>query len=609
MFYSNEALLINTRYARFTNYKSFRGINIRTLHSNRQSKAIDSELFRDVDSRMVRIVDVLKDNSANKDNRLVVLVRLINELDRSYSKYLVCRPTDLLYCSRELHTVEKRVSSSYGGFLINYYRNQAVEKHMVRENNYHRGFYELTESTRHVLPLYEKLKEGTFVDKFDCRIKNNNRFYLNKYIREAIKKCTLEEQNPVIYESCYSCNNIGGVYRGKKFEDTVEYYCNWCYSNTKIPCDICLDSFPVMDLVEARAMGSITDLYLSNDIYKSCEPCINSFFRSCDRCKEVKYIDLEKIRGLSTSSEKRRYRDRWLRDRDSKLTRVNHSSLCYSCTNMRLTGILGTPYRFRSLPDKFAGKSEFNRFVGIESEVITEYDSVDAYVDSAEIPKHFEVVEDGSLNQNGVEFRTARPIIGEQVDNALMSLESTNANEWNEVDESCGVHIHMNAIDFGFKEIKSVLLIMSRIQDLIYESIPEDRRSTQYAKPITMSTKDIANIDNLPVLLNSYYGMENAYIDDSKYNTARYIGTNIHARLYHGSIEFRYHEGSVKSKPIKDWILFLNRIMSKSKELSRDNSLYSKIISNKAQSIDILRDVTGINGVEYIEKRIDKYCQ
>ena len=279
---------------------------------------------------------------------------------------------------------------------------------------------------------------------------------------------------------------------------------------------------------------------------------------------------------------------------------------CPSCADMTLNTYLTTPFNYRPLPREFTTKSNYNRFVGIESEVITESHSASDYVDEERsIPKFFNVVEDGSLNEGGVEFVTSMPIIGDNVNIALDSLQETNEDEWNTVDSSCGLHIHMNALDMGFVEIKSLLMIMSRIQYILYESIPECRRDTSYAKEIDLSPIAISRISSLSELVDSYYSMAETSISDQKYNDARYIGTNIHSRFYLGSIEFRYHEGVVSSKPIKNWILFLNSIMTASKDLSNRPKLYNKIVNSKFQPIDIIREICGVGGADYIESKID----
>ena len=146
----------------------------------------------------------------------------------------------------------------------------------------------------------------------------------------------------------------------------------------------------------------------------------------------------------------------------------------------------------------------------------------------------------------------------------------------NYIDNTCGLHIHLNAIDFGFVELKSLLLIMSKIQDLVYDSLPNDRMDSNYARHISLSTKEISKIDSLPMLINKYYNMVGGTFDEERYNEGRYIGTNLHARLYLGTVEFRYHEGTTDSKDIRKWIMFLNSIMSSSTTLVKNPKLYNK---------------------------------
>ena len=145
---------------------------------------------------------------------------------------------------------------------------------------------------------------------------------------------------------------------------------------------------------------------------------------------------------------------------------------------------------------------------------------------------------------------------------------------------------------------------MSRIQDLIYDSIPNNRIDSTYARPISLSTKEISKIESLPMLLSKYYNMVGGDFDGEKYNEGRYIGTNLHARFYLGTVEFRYHEGTIDSESIKKWIMFLNSIMSSSTTLVKNPKLYNKILSNKSSTIDVVRDVVGLRNTEYLESKI-----
>tara|TARA_R100000655_G_scaffold104102_2_gene151025 strand:- start:165 stop:1349 length:1185 start_codon:yes stop_codon:yes gene_type:complete len=386
-----------------------------------------------------------------------------------------------------------------------------------------------------------------------------------------------------------------------------DYVCDKCYLTKYVDCDVCQQTDIISRVVDATRANNSASKSICEDAEVSicCNTCWDNFYKSCTRCKCIDYIDLDKVRNLDKSTELRLVYQKF-KDNGSKYSHIFSRTYCHNCATLLLQQYLLNPFRGRDLPRKYGSKSEFNRFIGIESEVISEYDDADDYENNGYIPKYFSVVDDGSLNSGGVEFVTSRPIIGDEVDTALTSLEKVNLDEYNSVDESCGIHIHLNAVDFNFIEIKSLLMIMSRIQNAIYESLPEYRSdSNRYCRHIDMSATEIASIKTLPELVTRYYDLADSSINDNKYNEARYLGTNIHARFYMGTIEFRYHEGSIKSRPIKHWIRFLNKIMDASTELSNKPRLYSKIISKKTHALDILRDVTGMWGAEYIESRID----
>jgi len=149
---------------------------------------------------------------------------------------------------------------------------------------------------------------------------------------------------------------------------------------------------------------------------------------------------------------------------------------------------------------------------------------------------------------------------------------------------------------------------MSKLQSTIYDSLPNDRieHTDEYAKEITYSPIEIASMKDLPTLVKNYYSINNNTFSTDKYCGARYVGTNLHARFYLGTIEFRYHEGTTNSSKIKDWIRFLNSIMNTSKTLVNRPNLYKKIISKDTEPLDIINMIGGRESVEYIERRIDR---
>jgi hypothetical protein len=461
--------------------------------------------------------------------------------------------------------------------------------------------------------VWNAYRNAEFVDKNDSRHGlHRNRFFLNTdmyghmttYMDKHDRETTRGK-----YEVCRSCRDIVPKYTIKEVsmsDGGVECICRACYDVLEIPCDCCHTDMHISNRISitedtSRQRNSTDIIFANNDISSICNTCYEGTLRTCSRCRCYEMIDIESLRRSDDSNETIRQFNL-----ESNYRYIFSRQYCSDCADILLTTYLANPFNYNPLPRKYSSKSAFNTFVGIESEVITETEGATEYIDEdREIPSYFRVVDDGSLNQGGVEFVTTKPIIGTDVDRALDQLEEAHEREWNTVDSSCGLHIHMNALDMGFREIKSLLMIMSRIQNVIYDSIPSHRRDTSYAKVITMTPREIAKIDTLGHLITSYYGMADTIISDNKYNDARYIGTNIHARFYLGSIEFRYHEGTIRSNHIKEWITFLNKIMSSSKSLYSNPKLYKKIIDTKFSALDIIRDITGISGAEYIESKID----
>ena len=602
MLYSNEVYLVNSSYGRVvdSDVLTLNEIDIESslLEFNDRIHRDRVEGFRD---RIFKLIDVAL---VYKHNDLNLL------LERYDGLKVICRVSDVLFTDTRLVTITyndgynisvPRVDGSDSTYI-----NYCVDEYDVASSLEGNSNDTTISNTIFDLLRTANITKG-FVDKTDTReFEFRNRFFLNTdslgKVMAYLDNCDIQS-NRISYSSCHFCETTVTSGKNTSIKDCGEIYvCNPCYTTVEVTCDCCYSTIKLANRINTKtANGYASKVFQENEIDRVCSDCYELAINFCSRCRCVDMIDIDELREVEF--KKNRLLNYY---NNAKYRTIFSKRYCPSCADMTLNTYLTTPFNYRPLPREFTTKSDYSRFVGIESEVITESGSASDYVDEDRtIPKFFTVVEDGSLNEGGVEFVTTMPIIGDNVNIALDSLQEAIEDEWNTVDSSCGLHIHMNALDMGFVEIKSLLMIMSRIQYKLYESIPECRRDTSYAKEIDLSPLAISRIGSLSELVDSYYSMAETRISDQKYNDARYIGTNIHSRFYLGSIEFRYHEGVASSKPIKDWILFLNSIMTASKDLSSRPKLYSKIINSKFQSIDIIREVCGVSGADYIESKID----
>ena len=602
--YSNDVYLLDTTNARYTSASSFKEIDILydyDVYAN--DRQLESYHFKTILSRVAKIIDVAKIEDWNNPNSKYILGVLIET--KKGSNRILCRATDLLYSDRRLYnlTFEYDVEDEINYKSV-YYSNIL---HSRYEDSLDMLEYLLCTAeyriTSEVRPLHKKIQDLTFVDNTYVSEPTVNRFYLQgqwqQILSLAIRKNTRSNR---LYHTCTKCSDIVN----DTYVHNEDKYCNTCYNTTVEKCDACHTDYKLTDLIGVLSVENknTRSTYLDLNITRCCKSCWESLIISCNHCRCSDVIDFDNLRNQQNSADRRALLMNFARNHE-KYHNILGRRYCTSCADLKLQSYLASPFRYRRLPMKLATKSEYNRYIGIESEVITCYDDSEDYVNSVGETNYFEVIEDGSLNSGGVEFVTHKPIVGDTVIEALDGLEKTHREDDNYTDESCGIHIHMNALDFNFTEIQSLLMIMSRLQGYIYRGLPSNRTSNSYCKEIPMSPIKISRMKSLTHLVSEYYKSANTDLTDTKYNDARYFGTNIHARFYLGTIEFRYHEGSVYSKPIKEWIQFLNRIMTTATKLHRDPVLCSRIISDKIPTMDILKDITGVFGAEYIDRRID----
>ena len=602
--YSNDVYLLDTTNARYTSASSFKEIDVLydydVYANNRQ---LESYHFKTISSRVAKIIDVAKIEDWNNPNSQYILGVLIET--KKGSNRILCRATDLLYSDRRLYNLDTNYSVEDDVNYISVYYSTLL--HSQYENSFDMIEYLLRPAkarfTSEFRPLHKKIQDLTFVDNTYVSEPTVNRFYLQgqwqQILSLAIRKNTRSNR---LYNTCTKCSDIVN----DTYVHNEDKYCNTCYNTTVERCDACHTDYKLTDLVGVLSVEdrNTRSTYLDLDITRCCKSCWDSLIISCEHCRCSDVVDFDNLRYAESSADRRMVLADFARNHKDYHD-VLGRRYCTSCADLKLQSYLASPFRYRRLPMKLATKSEYNRYIGIESEVITCYDDSEDYVNSVGETNYFEVIEDGSLNSGGVEFVTHKPIIGDTVVEALDGLENTHREDDNYTDESCGIHIHMNALDFNFTEIQSLLMIMSRLQGYIYRGLPSNRTDNTYCKEIPMSPRKISRMRSLSHLVNEYYKGANTNLTDNKYNDARYFGTNIHARFYLGTIEFRYHEGSVYSRPIQEWIQFLNRIMTTATKLHRDPVLCSRIISDKIPTMDILKDITGVFGAEYIDRRID----
>jgi hypothetical protein len=117
--------------------------------------------------------------------------------------------------------------------------------------------------------------------------------------------------------------------------------------------------------------------------------------------------------------------------------------------------------------------------------------------------------------------------------------------------------------------------------------MPMSRRDGRWAKRIPMSRESILNICDDYDFVDSWYsawGVEPSY---EKYNHSRYCGMNMHSRIINGSIEFRYHSGTINRNKIINWITICQAIVDTGRLLGMYGE--AKYITNVPQEYQYIK--------------------
>lgn len=102
---------------------------------------------------------------------------------------------------------------------------------------------------------------------------------------------------------------------------------------------------------------------------------------------------------------------------------------------------------------------------------------------------HWKLVTDSSLHGNNT-FELVSPILhGEQgleeLEKVCWVLDLCNAK----VNDSCGLHVHMDAAEFDLQTWKNLIITYKRLENVIDHFMPRSRRNNRYCKTLTLFQK------------------------------------------------------------------------------------------------------------------------
>lgn len=344
---------------------------------------------------------------------------------------------------------------------------------------------------------------------------------------------------------CVECNDTVDSDDKYMCPDGDEY-CNDCFHEYFVICE-CSDTVSIDDAMSAQG-----------EYY--CQDCYDETFSHCDSC------EVPVTNDYIHYSESR------------------ESYYCESCfedieDEEASDFVSNSPSSPTVRFDKSETKTHLNvdRLVGFEVECVLDNAMKTESGESLallERPSGFRDTYDGSITADMGRELISRPASGDILYKRVSDLGLWASTYNVEVNKSCGFHVHIDATDTDWNDLRHISLVNLDIEPLLYAMMPKSRGATrQWCKKFPISKLELLQMNRESDFVEAWY--EGNSINREKYNDSRYHGLNLHARFYLGTIEFRYHSGTVNTKKMKNWILICNSIVETGIHRARNNDVFN----------------------------------
>lgn len=195
---------------------------------------------------------------------------------------------------------------------------------------------------------------------------------------------------------------------------------------------------------------------------------------------------------------------------------------------------------------------------------------------------HYRIERDGSVH-GAAEEMVVDPLVGdawvEGIENIWEALTLCGAK----VDESCGYHVHVDAEDLGWWDLRRVLTVYKRVEGEVFGLCDEYRgEENHYCRKMDVRWEKMlgrmwmaGNTEEIKqCLVEEMYKqpmpecqaeakvlegkIKNKVVDryGGELSGVRYYALNVHSWMHRGTLEWRMHEGTLNGVDMLMWPLF-----------------------------------------------------
>ena len=205
---------------------------------------------------------------------------------------------------------------------------------------------------------------------------------------------------------------------------------------------------------------------------------------------------------------------------------------------------------------------KINRFVGTEIEV----ENGTKFGLNVLLDKNVGIAHDGSLDRNtGIEIQTPPSSLDKLEDIVKNTCQVLKKRGYKSTIK-CGLHVHLDARDFknNHRKILQVIKTFYSIEDMIFSILPPSRWTSRFCQRLSKEYKYDNFVNGKKADQEWYKEAENIILNtrkDKKYDKSRYYGLNIHSIFHRGTLELRYHSGTISEYKILMWTNFCLKVL------------------------------------------------
>ena len=150
--------------------------------------------------------------------------------------------------------------------------------------------------------------------------------------------------------------------------------------------------------------------------------------------------------------------------------------------------------------------------------------------------------------RQSVQRGNEQPKAGIQRDEKLQEVIRTLRHAGAVVNDSCGMHVHVDASKHTPRSLRNALSIMYSKEDILFRAIgaKPDRISQycQYSREnVVRTVRALSPHLTMEQLKQAWYGGRDGSFDH--YNWTRYYALNLHSVFYRGTLEWRCFESTL----------------------------------------------------------------